>query len=123
MIYWEGNCELFLSVYKFHNSFCRCIWLGDSDIDDKDMAIDPLVDAMNTSGDRLSTLVIMISIMLSIPDNMQMLIESGAVLSPPVAFTWLMHAVVSKNFFVGLLILDNLSHWMRKNAEVIRICF
>lgn len=96
----------------------RCIWLGDSDITDKDLAIDPLLDSMNTTADRMSTMIILLNIIMAIPDNVDELVPSHFLMTPPVAFTWLMRLLFTKQHFVGLLLLDFASHWMRKNAEV-----
>lgn len=96
----------------------RCIWLGDSDISDRDLAIDPLLDAMNTTADRLSAILIVVNILLSIPPDANMVVPSSFPIAPPMAFTWMMRLVFTREHFFFVLVLDSMSHWMRKNAEV-----
>jgi hypothetical protein len=98
----------------------RCIWLGDSDLDDKDLAIAPLLDALHTSADRLATLAVSVALLLALPGEAEaaLLVPAAFALGPPAAAVWAMRLLFSRQCALAMLLLDQLSHWMRKNAEV-----
>ena len=79
------------------------------------MAVDPLSDAMSTTGDRMYTVLMLINVFMAwpqIPYNIVSYFQANLRFLPATL-------LLSKESILFAIIIDISSHWMRKNAEVL----
>ncbi len=97
-----------------HESSFRCISLGDIHVKDDSLAVDPLSDAMSTTGDRMYTVLMLINVFMAWPQtpyNIVSYFQANLKFLPATL-------LLSKEAILFGIIIDICSHWMRKNAEV-----